>query len=392
MPKRKPGFGPPRGLVTLVVLALLAFAGGEVYRLTRSDAGHLLIARSPWIGDPAEVTRIIGRTARGGLTAVGVPADSVRDQGASGGSPVVRWHVGLRSDQSLLQTNEAVTRRLEDIGARVLAGRESVGRRGETLVTLTLGLPGTPTHVIVLARGPETGRAADETGPARVALVLYGFGDDAALASQFFDIPVPFAVALPPATPASGAMFRAARKSGREVVLHLPLEPINYPQVNPGPGAVLVTMSPSEITGLTRRYIDQAGPVAGVANHMGSLATQDMTVMTAVYRELKRRNLPFIHVMPAAGAVCRALAAQLGVSYEEPDAVLDQEPKTSGAKPLELRWSAVLESARRSGHMVVWVRATPLTQAWLPHAADPRRLGGVSLVPLSSLLRRPPVL
>jgi polysaccharide deacetylase 2 family uncharacterized protein YibQ len=391
MPKRKPGLGPPRGLVTLAVLAFLAFAGGEVYRLSGSDAGHLLIARSPWIGDPAEVTRIIGRTARGGLTAVGVPADSVRDVGPSG-SPLVRWHVGLRSDQSLLQANEAVTRRLEEIGAHVLAGRETVGRRGETLVTLTLGLPGKPTHVIVLAHSAETGRAAGEAGPARVALVLYGFGDDAVRAAEMFAIPVPFAVALPPATPASGAMFRAARKSGREVVLHLPLEPINYPQVNPGPGAVLVTMSPSEITGMTRRYIDQAGPVAGVANHMGSLATQDMTVMTAVYRELKRRNLPFIHVMPAAGAVCRALAAQLGVSYEEPDAVLDQEPKTSGAKPLEQRWSAVLESARKSGHMVVWVRATPLTQAWLPHAADPRRLGGVSLVPLSSLLRKPPLL
>ena len=228
--------------------------------------------------------------------------------------------------------------------------------------------------------------------PARVALVLYGFGDDPAHAAAVFDVAVPFAVALAPGAPWSGGLFRAARRASREIVLHLPLEPINYPQVTPGPGTVLVTMKPGEITGLTRRYIDQAGPVAAVANHMGSLATQDMTVMAAVYQELKRQRLPFLHVAPAAGAVCKPLAADLGVSYAEPAAVLDAEARGDRPQALDRRWSQVLKEAARRSQTVVMLRASPLVRRWLPGAIASRRLGGVSLVPLSSVLRRPAAL
>ena len=39
--------------------------------------------------------------------------------------------------------------------------------------------------------------------------------------------------------------------------------------------------------------------------------------------------------------------------------------------------------------MIVWLRATPRACAWLPGAAAAKRLQGVDLVPLSSLLARP---
>jgi hypothetical protein len=38
---------------------------------------------------------------------------------------------------------------------------------------------------------------------------------------------------------------------------------------------------------------------------------------------------------------------------------------------------------------VVWIRATPLSRRWLKSAFHPDRLDGVSLVPLSAILRKP---
>ena len=96
--------------------------------------------------------------------------------------------------------------------------------------------------------------------------------------------------AIPAGQPWSAAAFRAARAEQRETVMLLPLEPLNYPQVNPGPGVLLVTMSGSKIEGLMRKYLGQSGPVAAVANLTGSLATQDQTVMTVVYRVLRERR------------------------------------------------------------------------------------------------------
>ena len=129
--------------------------------------------------------------------------------------------------------------------------------------------------------------------------------------------------------------------------------------------------------------------MVAVANHAGSLATQDMAVMTALYHELKRRGLPFLHVEPAAGAVCKSLASDLGVGYQEPDAVLDAEPRAAKSRALDARWKQVLAEARERRRLLVMIRATPRLLAWLPGATTAKKLEGVSLVPLSSVLKRP---
>jgi len=392
MPKRKSNFSwfSLRGVILLAAAALVVFLGGEAWKLARSDSGRVLLAARLGIGDPARMTQIVGREIRAGLAAAGVSADSVHESLSEGGRAALRWRVGLRPEASLLQANYAITRRVEEQGGAVLSGRERTGNHGETLVTLLVGLPNRATHSVTLVRAPRPeGDAPRE--PARLALVLFGFADDAAEA-RVFQLPVPFAVALAPGMKHSVELFREARRRDRELVLHLPLEPINYPQVNPGAGTVLVTMNDARITGQLRRDFDQSGPVVAVANLMGSLATQDMSVMTSVYSELKRRSVPFLHIEPAAGSVCKRLAADLGVVYDEPDVVLDREVRAKDARALDAAWNAALKEARARGRLLVLVRATPRLLEWLPRATTAKRLGGVSLVPLTAVLRKPATL
>ena len=397
----------PRAIVVLAVLALALFVLGEGYLTLRTDRGQILAARWLGRGDEPRVTQIVSRNIRHGLEVAGVVPDSIRelpplsssaatakagepDAGSKGQTPRLRWRVGLAPDASLLQANYALTQSLAVSGIEVLNGRERVGRENDSQVLLLVGSGGRATHEIVLSRMPvEVGDPAQPD--ARMAIVVYGFGDDVDLVDAFLKLPAPFAVALPAGTKDGPGMFKAARERGREVVLHLPLEPINYPQVDPCPGTILVTMKPADVARLVRRYLDQAGPVAAVANHMGSLATQDMTVMAAIFRELHRQRVPFLHVTPAAGAVCKALSSELGVAYAEPGAVIEYEAKAAAAGPLEKRWKSLLAETRTRGQLVVLVRATARTRTFLPSALDPKRLKGVSIVPLASLLRRPSI-
>ncbi len=388
--KQTPSPVSPRApLVWLAASALLLFAIGEVYRFTRSESGQLALARHLGIGDPARITRIVGKRLRLALERAGVPADSVRESVVEGRQARVLWRVGIRSGASLLQLNYIVTRTLESQGALVLSGQETWTEKGAPMLRLTVGLPRRATHELLAVRMAPAGGAGAEEPTARLTIVLFGFGDSPAAADSFFRLPVPFAVALPPALKTSREIFRAAHARGREVVLHLPLEPINYPQVNPGPGILLVTMKPSRISSEVRRYLDQAEPVTAVANHMGSLATQDMTLMRAVYHELRRSEVPFLHVVPAAGAVCKPLAAEMGVRYAEPGVVLDYEARLGDARALEKGWKEALRRARSGGQLIVWMRATPLAGRWLPGALTSKRLGGVSIVPLAALIRTP---
>jgi len=392
MPKRKPSSSDaPRAVLVLLATAVILFVGGEALLLSRTEPGQLVAAKYLHLGDHARVTMLVGKQIRRGLKRIGVPPDSIQERVVERGTAPVRWRIGLRPDASLLKANYVIAKFLDDRGVEVLSGRERSGDHGDLRVTLEVGFRGRPTHELLLVRGPHSSEAAAaRTG--RVALVLFGFGDDLERAKAFFDLPVPFAVALAPGEKYSPALFRAARERRRELVLHLPLEPINYPRVDPGPGTILVTMKPTRISELTRRYLDQAGPVAAVANYMGSLATQDMSVMAAVYRELRRRRLPFLHVTPAPGSVCKPLAADLGVAYEEPDAVIDAETRQSGPKALDARWNQVLERTGRRAQMVVLMRATPLVSSWLPRALASGRLKSVEIVPVTAAMQQPAAL
>jgi hypothetical protein len=371
----------------LAAVALGVFLIGESVRAMRSDAGRLAIARTVGLGAREDVVRIVGKQLRLGLTSVSVRRDSIVETALERGPAPVRWRVGLRSDASLIQANYAITRALESRGAQVLDGSERWTDDGALVVRLLVGLPRRATHEVLLVRGLTP---ADEAhAPARMALVLYGFGDDAALADSFFALRAPFAVAVVAGAKASDRVLDEAHEREREVVLHLPLEPINYPRVNPGPGTLLVSMSPSRISSTVRRHLGRAGAVTAVANHMGSLATQDMTVMTALYRELRRRRVAFLHMTPAPGAVCKTLAADMGINYEEPDEVVDRETREINAKALDKRWTELLKEAHARGRLVVMMRATPVTRRWLPQALSAKRLAGVDIVPLTALIEKP---
>ncbi len=392
MPKRRSKSAPagPRLLLLLLGIAVLVFAAGELVRFVRSDAGAFAIARAFQWGDRARLTQIVARHVRRGLATAAVPRDSVREFPGASSEAKVRWRVGLRPEASLLQANYAIVAALRQAGGTVFSGRERALGHGASEVTLVVGVGSMRTHEVVLARGARP-EEKTEAHPARVAFVLYGFGDDNAdLARKLFALRVPFAVAIPPDAKASASLYREARRHDREVVLHLPLEPVNYPQVSPGPGALLVTMKPAKIASEFRRHLSLAKPVVAVANLMGSLATQDMTVMTAIYEELKRERLPFVHLSPAPGAVCRPLASQLGVSYEEPDATFDHEARQEKTTALDKAWRGVVASAPPGSQRVIWLRGTETSARWLPAALDPAKLKTVDLVPLSALLRRPP--
>src|SRR4029077_5690601 len=196
MPKRKRSTTTPspRVLIVFAVAAVLCFLAGETWFLLSTDAGRLTIARFGF-GDRARVTQIIGRRATEPLRLAGVPADSVRESVGGRGAAPMRWRVGLKPEDSTLQTHYALAEELARCGASVLSGRESLGAHGETVVTLLIGVGGRATHEITIVRAVRL--REDGVLPAgKLALVLYGFGYNAAAARKFMAIAAPVAVAI----------------------------------------------------------------------------------------------------------------------------------------------------------------------------------------------------
>jgi polysaccharide deacetylase 2 family uncharacterized protein YibQ len=167
------------------------------------------------------------------------------------------------------------------------------------------------------------------------------------------------------------------------------MEPENYPRVNPGPATLLVNMSEGQIAQRLRREIELASPTIAVANLMGSFGTQDESFMKAIYEELKRAHLPFMHVNAVPRSVCRVLASRVGAAYDEPDVMIDAETRRGDAKSLDRAWTAAVKRAQERGSAIVLLRINKRSAPWLAKALAAKRLEGVELAPLSSVIRRP---
>lgn len=162
----------------------------------------------------------------------------------------------------------------------------------------------------------------------RVAIIIDDMGYDRALAEKFIGLNAGLTLAILPHSPHQQAIARLAHAHGAEIMLHLPMEPSEYPEINPGPGALLTSMSPDELLNVLEENLQALPHVKGVNNHMGSKMTAHSEQIYQVFSVLKRRGLYFIDSRTTEASVCQPSARLLRLPFAQRDVFLDhvQDP------------------------------------------------------------------
>ena len=166
---------------------------------------------------------------------------------------------------------------------------------------------------------PATKRRGD------IVLILddVGFDHQPLAGAMTIDPKINFSVLPNSRNAAAFANQLSAR--GFEVLCHLPMEPDDFPHVSPGPGAVMTNMTDAEIVAATRRNVAAVPHARGVNNHMGSRATADRRVMTAVLGALPP-GMYFIDSRTTAASVGETLARQMSIRTAARNVFLDDIP------------------------------------------------------------------
>lgn len=189
----------------------------------------------------------------------------------------------------LYYANMIIKGRMEKAGAKMTNALERGKRQ-----SLSFSLPNSKTTwklEIYLDSKAYQSKAQTKT----LAIVIDDFGEiGGKLLDDFFALPQAVTFAIMPGYPNSVSTMERAHAQGRESIAHIPMEPIGYPQVNPGKGAILVQMSEQEIRRTLTKHLDQLHLCIGINNHMGSFATTDKDVMRHVMGVLKERNKLFL--------------------------------------------------------------------------------------------------
>lgn len=256
----------------------------------------------------------------------------------------MRWEIRseVPGDLPLEMCNVALTRLAQRLGGKVFEGRED--QRG-LMVSLRVGLGEEGTNLITLKQNKDLKR---RTG--RLAIVIDDFGyQDRGLIASFCAILQPITFSIFPKEEQTVWTSEQALKCGHSVMVHLPMEPIDYPARDPGPHAIFTDFAPERIQKLTQDALLAVPGARGVNNHMGSRATEDAAAMLAVMGVIKERSLFFIDSMTSRQSVAYTVAQEAGIRSARNTMFLDHVEETD---VVVKRLYALAERARIEGTVI----------------------------------------
>ncbi|MFB3073396.1 MAG: divergent polysaccharide deacetylase family protein [bacterium] len=221
------------------------------------------------------------------------------------------------------------------------------------------------------------------SGP-RVAIVIDDLGVSLKAAQTLLGIPQPLTFAVLPKLTHSREIAEAAAAAGRDVLLHLPMEPLDYPEKDPGPGALFKSMTSEAMVEVLKEDLAAVPKAVGVNNHMGSRLTEDEEVMRLILTMLKERRLFFLDSYTSPRSVVSEVARELGVPTASRHVFLDHEPE--GADYVAAQIDRLIAVARRHGEAIGIGHPRPSTIAALQEHLPKLAEAGITVVPLSTLI------
>ena len=191
-----------------------------------------------------------------------------------------------------------------------------------------------------------------------IAFVIDDAGNNLQELGPFLSIPGPITIAVLPGLPHSAEAARRIRASGKEVILHQPMEAVGGQ--NPGPGAIYSNMNEEQIRSMLAKNIEEVGPVAGINNHQGSKITMNREIMEIILAFCAENNIYFLDSRTTAETTVPAAARRLGITIAERDVFLDNE---QDKESMQRFLTSGLTRAQRNG------KAIMIGHTWSPALA-----------------------
>jgi hypothetical protein len=159
----------------------------------------------------------------------------------------------------------------------------------------------------------------------RIAIIIDDLGYGLALGLRALDLPGPVSYAVLPATPRGKALAEMAHASGKEVLLHLPLQSAIQQEIDE-PGGLLLDMTREQFASIFAADFTSVPHIIGVNTHRGSLLTRHPGHMAWLMEEIQLRgDLFFVDSYTTPGSVALKLAHEAGVPAVKRDVFLDPD-------------------------------------------------------------------
>jgi polysaccharide deacetylase 2 family uncharacterized protein YibQ len=182
-----------------------------------------------------------------------------------------------------------------------------------------------------------------------VAIIIDDLGYHKKMATKLSKLDAVLTFSILPYSPFQKSIAHLSRDKGFGTMLHLPMEPVEYPDVNPGPGTLLTSMTPDELTRQLEKTLDAVPFIRGVNNHMGSKMTAESSQMYQIFSILKKRNLYFIDSRTTVKTLCKPSARLFQIPFAQRDVFLDHKVEVESIRK---QIKELVRIAQRNGSAV----------------------------------------
>jgi uncharacterized protein len=359
---------PPRASSVLLGLAALAVFGGSAAIALRERPYRA--PRQAVVSAPVETASETARPAQPeSLLRPANPPSSgpsiIKVDPPAGGSGTIVVRDPSAVHQSLLTAHLPDRAAVEESEYGLLPKRAADGRRPFDIYARPWsGARGARVAIVVggLAVSQTGTQAAIEKLPAEVTLAFASGGNSI------------------------DRWMQEARRKGHEILMQVPLEPFDYPNVDPGRHTLTVDARPEENVDRLHRALARTTNYTGVMNYMGARFVADRGAMSVLMDELGERGLMYLD----DGSSARSQAEELAKSFRAPFAAGDipidqQRDRGEILKKLD----EVERTARAKGFAVGIGSAFDVTVDAVAQWAQEARKRGIEIVPISALAHDP---
>lgn len=247
-----------------------------------------------------------------------------------------------------------------------------------------LSAPGPSGPLPVIAADGRTpaeayARPFTANGKPKLALVIGGLGLNAKATREAIDgLPPEVTLSFVPYADGLQGWIDLARERGHEVLLEAPMEPMDYPENDPGPYTLMANGQPAETVRRVEWLLSRATGYFGLTNYLGSRFVTSDAAMAAFSGALRARGLAFVDDGSAArrgGGVPRASA----------DRIIDDQLSSDA---IDQQLLALEAAALQHGQALGSGFAYPVTVAQVARWAREVEARGYQLAPASALTTR----
>jgi uncharacterized protein len=217
-----------------------------------------------------------------------------------------------------------------------------------------------------------------------VAIIIDDIGYDLNAAKSLIKIDADLTFAILPFQTHSREAAEMLHKAKKEILLHLPMEPISYPQEKPGEGALFTDMSDEEIVLQLKNDIAAVPYISGVNNHMGSKFMMDEQKLSLVFKELKKEKMFFVDSRTSADTKALPAAKKEGLKVAQRKIFIDNNRNYNEI------CNNLMNVAKNNdmSPMIIIGHPYPETIQALKDSTKALREKGVSIVSLSQIIKK----